>query len=62
LVIKVWSIGVWCWRVNCQGADDDSDVIVTLPDELGSALGWTVGDTLNLEPAIDGTLVFSKKW
>lgn len=33
-----------CWRVTCEGADDDSgDVIVTLPDELCAALAWIGG-------------------
>lgn len=51
-----------CWRVACEGTDDGSgDVIVTLPDELCSDMGWTIGTTLNIQPGFGNTLALSKK-
>lgn len=50
------------WRVVCEDAADGSgDVIISLPDELCAALGWTVGDTLEIQPGHDNSWVLTRR-
>lgn len=40
--------------------DEYGDVFVTLPDELLEEAGWDVGDVLEYEEDIDGSVILHK--